>query len=93
MGMGEIIVPSPLTPPQNFERTLTNDYVALPNNAVELTNGPSDKTEVEKYWAQIQGLKSGARGFKTKRRTSTLFLFNFGTGLKDTNKWVFIVKN
>lgn len=93
MGMGEIIVPSPLTPPQNFERTLTNDYVALPNNAVELTNGPSDKTEVEKYWAQIQGLKVVREALKQNGGQVHYFVQLFGTGLTDTNKWVFIVKN
>lgn len=93
MGMGKIIVPSPLTPPHDFERTLTNDYVFLPDDAVELTNGPSDKEEVEKYWAQIQGLKVVREALKQNNGHVHYFVQLLGAGLTDTNKWVFIVKN
>lgn len=93
MGMGEIIVPSPLTQPQDFERVLTNDYVFLPNNAVELTNGPSGKKQVEKYWSQIQGLKVVRDAIKQNNGQVHYFGQVLGTGLTDTKKWVFIVKN
>ena len=92
MGMGEIIVPSPLTPPQDFERVLTNDYIALPNNAVELTNGPTDIDEVEKRWVQIQGLKVVREALNQNNGQVHYFVQTLASGLTDTNKWVFIVK-
>ena len=92
MGMGEIIVPSPLTPAQDFEHVLTNDYVSLPTYALELTNGPSKIQEVEKYWARIQGLKVVRDALQQNNTHVHYFVQNLSDGLTQTNKWVFIVK-
>ena len=93
MGSGEIIVPNPITPPQDFDRVLTEDFMALPNNAVELTNAPSPAGKALEKWAQIQNLEVVRYALQNNNGKVHYFRQVFDTGLVENAKWVFIVKN
>ncbi len=93
MGSGEIIVPNPITLPQDFDRVLTEDFMALPNDAIELTNGPSPTNKVQEKWAQIQSLEVVRYALQNNNSKVHYFRQVFDTGLVDNAKWIFIVKN
>lgn len=93
MGSGEIIVPNPITPPQDFDRVLTEDFYALPNDAVELTNAPSPEGKAEEKWAQIQNLEVVRYALQNNNGKVHYFRQVFDSGLVENAKWIFIVKN
>lgn len=93
MGSGEIIVPNPITPPQDFDRVLTEDFMALPNDAVELTNAPSPEGKAEEKWAQIQNLEVVRYALQNNNGKVHYFRQVFDSGLVENAKWIFIVKN
>lgn len=93
MGSGEIIVPKSITPPQDFDRVLTEDFMALPNDAVELTNAPSPEGKAEEKWAQIQNLEVVRYALQNNNGKVHYFRQVFDSGLVENAKWIFIVKN
>lgn len=93
MGSGKIIVPNPITPPQDFYRVLTEDFMALPNDAVELTNAPSPEGKAEEKWAQIQNLEVVRYALQNNNGKVHYFRQVFDSGLVENAKWIFIVKN
>jgi len=93
MGSGEIIVPNPIMPPQDFGRVLTEDFMALPNDAVELTNAPSPTGKAQEKWAQIQNLEVVRYALQNNTGKVHYFKQVFDSGLVENAKWIFIVKN
>ncbi|WP_264561491.1 hypothetical protein [Flavobacterium sp. N2155] len=94
MGNGEIIVPNPLKPPQDFQSVLTEDFFAFPNDAVELTNAPSPEGKAEEKWAQIQNLEVIRNALQQNKGSIHYFKHITDTGgFVEHAKWVFIVKN
>lgn len=94
MASGEIIVPKPIIPPQDFERVLTEDFFALPNDAVELTNAPSPEGKAEEKWAQVQNLEVVRYALQKNKGKIHYFKHVIDTGgFVENAKWVFIVKN
>lgn len=93
MGSGKIIVPKSITPPQDFDRVLTEDFMALPNDAVELTNAPSPEGKAEEKWAQIQNLEVVRYALQNNNGKVHYFRQVFDSGLVENAKWIFIVKN
>ena len=93
MGSGEIIVPNPIAPPQDFDRVLTEDFMALPNDAVELTNAPSPAGKAQEKWAQIQNLEVVRYALQNNTGKVHYFRQVFDSGLVENAKWIFIVKN
>ncbi len=93
MGSGEIIVPSSLTPPQEFERVLTEDFMALPDNAVELTNGPSPTGKAQEKWASVQSLQIVRNSLRNSNGEVHYFRQVLDSGFVENAKWIFIVKN
>lgn len=93
MGSGEIIVPDPITPPQDFGRVLTEDFMALPNDAVELTNAPSPTGKAQEKWAQIQNLEVVRYALQNNNGNVHYFKQVFDSGLVENAKWIFIIKN
>lgn len=93
MGSGKIIVPNPITPLQDFYRVFTEDFMALPNDAVELTNAPSPEGKAEEKWAQIQNLEVVRYALQNNNGKVHYFRQVFDSGLVENAKWIFIVKN
>lgn len=90
-GNGQIIIPNPLLDSSHFERVLTNDFVTLPQTAIELTNGPSDITEVETKWSAIQSLQIVRWGMEHSNSKIYYFKQNLDGGFTANSKWVFIL--
>lgn len=92
MGSGEIIVPDPLIPAQDFEHVLTNDFVLMPTTAVELTNAPSPVGTAQQKWASIQGLQIVRNALSSGNSKVHYFKQSLDGGFTDNAKWVFIIK-
>jgi hypothetical protein len=90
MGNGEIVVPNPITPPDQFEYVITNDYVFMPESAVELTNLGADNAE--NYWGVIQGLKIVRAALQMPDSKIHYFKQDLDGGFSENTKWVFIIK-
>src|SRR5690606_20502500 len=90
MGSGEILIPNPITPPNQFDFVLTNDYKNMPANATELTNiGASN---AEDYWASIQGLRIVREALLSTNSEVHYFRQDLNAGIDSNAKWIFIVK-
>lgn len=90
MGSGEILIPNPITPPNQFDFVLTNDYKNMPANATELTNiGASN---AEDYWASIQGLYIVREALLSTNSEVHYFRQDLDAGIDSNAKWIFIVK-
>lgn len=90
MGSGEILIPNPITPPNQFEYVITNDYRNIPDNAIELTNIGS--VNVEYYWASIQGLRIVREALLSPNSQVHYFRQDLNAGIDSNAKWIFIVK-
>ncbi len=91
-GNGTIIIPNPIYDSSHFPPVLTNDYVSLPTTSIELTNGPSDLTEVETKWSAIQNLETVRWGLQNTTSEVYYFKQNLDGGFTDNSKWIFILK-
>ena len=90
MGNGQIIIPNPLTPANQFDHVLTTDYVFFPESAIELTNLGAGN--VENLWGSIQGLQLVRTALQSPNSQIHYFRQSLDGGFTDDAKWIFIIK-
>lgn len=90
-GNGEIIVPKPFYDASYFDVLETEDFVAFPENAVELTN-VGNKDEVYDKWAAIQKLRLVRMGMELENNKFYYFKQHLDGVEGESTKWIFISK-
>lgn len=90
MGNGQIIIPNPLVPANQFEHVLTADFMLMPESAIELTNIGAEN--VDYFWGAIQGLHVVRTSMQRADAQVYYFRQNLDGGFTDHAKWIFIIK-
>ena len=96
MGLGEMNFPNNLLPPNQFEVTLSNDYV-LPQSGFEnIFNLDNIDYDYQNIWGSVQN-RVKVREYLTSNPTATVkvFLYTPSVGVGDPADWdwIFILKN
>lgn len=91
-GNGQIIVPFPMKNPSYFDKVFTDDFVSLPESAVNLMNESALNEEVKTKWSAIQNLLTVRWAVGLENPKVHYFKQNLGGGFTENNKWVFIIK-
>lgn len=89
-GSGQIIVPDYLITADQFDYVNTNDFVSMPQSAIELTNGPTSHVDVK--WSAIQSLQFVRSILYNNNYKIHYFKQNLNGGFTTNAKWVFIIK-
>lgn len=92
MGLGEMTFPKKLQSPEEFDFTITQDFVYPKNGFENVFNPTNQKYEYDKVWASVQGIvKAREYLHENPNQKVKIFLYTPSVGVGDPLDWDWII--